>query len=80
MCKYEDLVTQPGRIVQGIYRFVGCRYPSNSIIAGVHSDSKEKGRSIKLSPEIELLCSELFEKLDRVYRSRSANLSIAVNG
>jgi hypothetical protein len=80
MCKYEDLVTQPRRVMKEIYRFVGSMYPGDSIIADVHGDSRNKGESIKLSPEVELLCQEMIENLDRVHRSRTGHESIAANG
>jgi hypothetical protein len=73
MCKYEDLVTQPESVMKGIYGFVGCRYPSDSIIGHVHSESKQKGKSIKLSREVDDLCRDLFGRLDAIYKSNRSN-------
>jgi hypothetical protein len=60
--------------MKGIYRFVGCSYPSDSIVADVHSESKQKGRSVQLSREIEDLCGNLFERLQGNYKSQSVSL------
>ena len=70
MCRYEDLVTNPVAIVKSIYEFACCRYPSDSILIDVRSDSEGKGKDIGLSPEIDLLCKGLLEKLDKVYEAK----------
>lgn len=71
MCKYEELVTNPRKIVQGIYGFVGQSFPGENIVAESHRESLQKGKSITLSPEVDLLCKELLEKLDRVYQTNN---------
>jgi hypothetical protein len=72
MCKYEELVTQPRKVMKDIYGFVGCVYPGDSITAGVHGDSRNRGENIKLSPEVDVLCREMVEKLDCAYMKRLA--------
>jgi hypothetical protein len=70
MARYEDLITAPRQIMQRIYEFIGCEYPSDEILAPVRPEVNGKGKTIKLSPNIELLCKELFDKLNRLYESK----------
>lgn len=70
MCRYDDFITDSKQMMQKIYAFIGCEYPSDKILAPVRSDVNGKGKSINLSPDIELLCKELFDKLNRVYESK----------
>lgn len=79
MCKYEDLVTRPKKIMRDLYKFVGCEYPSDEILADVHAESKQKSQSIELCPEVDQLCRELFKKLDAVYESKAAPRSTGIN-
>jgi hypothetical protein len=64
MCRYEDLVANPTKMMQGVYRFASCIYPSDGICGDVRSEANAKGAEIGLSPGIDLLCRELLEKLD----------------
>jgi hypothetical protein len=68
MCKYEDLVENPRDIMKAIYRFVGIPYPSDRVFAHVHSNSKGRGKSVHISPSIDLLCKGLFEELNEIYK------------
>jgi hypothetical protein len=70
MCKYEELVKNAAEVMGEIYRFVGCEYPSDKILTAVRSDLTGKGESIELSQEIDVLCHDLLEGLDTVYRSK----------
>lgn len=79
MCKYEDLLANPEKIMKGIYRFAGTDYPSDDILVDVRPDSG-KGKSIKLSPAVELLCKELLEKLDAAYETRPRSMTAASDG
>jgi hypothetical protein len=67
LCRYEDLVKCPETVMKIIYCFVGCRYPGNRIIKGIHSESVGKGRSVSLSPHIADLCEELLSRLNKSY-------------
>jgi hypothetical protein len=73
MCKYEDLLANPERIMRGIYRFTGTDYPAADILVDVRPDSG-KGKQIQLSPAIELLCEQMLERLDGAYETRSSML------
>lgn len=78
MCKYEDLLAKPEQIMRGIYRFAGTVYPSDEILVDVRADSG-KGKNIKLSPAVDLLCKEMLEKLDAAYEARSRSMPLASN-
>ncbi len=71
MCRYEDLVADPLKMVERVYRFVDHDFPGEKIIKEAHRESLGKGKSITLSPEIDLLCKELLEKLDKVYQTKN---------
>lgn len=63
MCRYEDLVTSPLIIMREIYAFVDVDFPGDKIVANVHADSINKGKEIKILPDVEKLCLELLERL-----------------
>lgn len=78
MCKYEGLLANPERIMRGIYRFAGTDYPSNDILVDVRADAG-KGKSLKLTPAVELLCKAMLEKLDTAYEARACSVTAANN-
>lgn len=67
MCKYEDLTSSPSQEMKRIYNFLGIDYPQTNITKEVSVDSKGKGQNLELNPEIEKLCTEVWEKLNRYY-------------
>jgi hypothetical protein len=69
ICKYEDLVISPLTIMRQVYDFVGCPFPGEKAVTEVHASSVKKGANIELSPEIELLCQEMWDKLNKVYQA-----------
>lgn len=69
MCRYEDLVSEPEKILQQIYEFTGRPFPGKSIVGEVHTSSLGKGKDIGLSPEIDKLCRDLLTSLDEAYQS-----------
>lgn len=66
ICKYEELVNKPLKIMDSIYRFCGHNFPGN-ISRMVTADSVNKGNDVQLSKEIEDLCRDTLEKLDELY-------------
>lgn len=74
VCRYEDLVCNPHHITKSIYRFVDLSYPGDEIISMVHSKSVNKGNNIILSPGIEKLCNDLYQKLEETYRMQQYRL------
>lgn len=63
-CRYEDLVTNPAKVMAGIYGFVGRPYPGDRVVAGVFPDSKGKGRDVDLSPPVREVCEDLMRRLE----------------
>lgn len=72
LCQYEALVTQPKSIMREIYKSIGCTYPGDQIISEVHANSLKRGGNIQLSPPIEKLCNELWERINCVYDAQMA--------
>jgi hypothetical protein len=62
ICRYADLVERPGMVMAEIYDFADRPYPGNQIIKGVFKTSLGRGEHIRLSPEIESLCQELWDR------------------
>jgi len=66
LCKYEDLVWNPAGTMEKIYEFIGNTFPGVRIISGVHKNSLGKGKEIRLSAEVEILCKDLYQRLKRL--------------
>jgi hypothetical protein len=71
ICKYKDLVMQPGRMMRGIYAKVRQPYPGDGIVSEVHSQSFGKGKELKLSEEVEELAEMMLSRLNMVYDENS---------
>ncbi len=67
MVRYEDLVTNPEKMMKKIYSFIEKEFPGNHIFAKVHSSSLGKGKEINISPEIKELAEEMTERLMNMY-------------
>jgi hypothetical protein len=67
LCKYEELVADPVEVMQEVYGFLGHDFPGKRIVANVHMDSVQKGKSVQLASQIECLCDTLLSQLDHVY-------------
>ena len=71
LCKYEDLVTMPIKVIKEIYQFINLPYSIENIekcTIGVHSKSIGKNRNIKLTSGVESICQELMSKLNHSYK------------
>lgn len=66
LIRYEDLVTDPARTMRRVYAFLERPYPGDQIVRDVNPQSIGKGRSSKLSPDVEYLCTDLLARLDQV--------------
>jgi hypothetical protein len=64
LCRYGDLVTEPGQVMRQAYQFVGHPYPGDRIVADVFSGSKGKGKDVPLSDAILKMCEALWERLN----------------
>lgn len=62
--RYEDLLRDPSGTIAGVYRFAGMDCPRGGA-ALVRGESSGEGNGVELSADIEQLCSELLERLDR---------------
>lgn len=69
MLRYEDFATDPPKAIAQIYHFLNRDFPGKHILKEVHAKSVKKGTSVQLSPEIEHLCQELYQKLEDTYHS-----------
>lgn len=66
MCPYEELVQSPQSMISQIYDFMGIDHSGdNHFTQEVNVKSIGKGKDINFSPEIEQLCEDLFEKLNK---------------
>jgi hypothetical protein len=70
MCKYENLLADPKGMIHAVYRFIGIDYPSDRILTSVRPDAG-RGADIKLSLEVDSLCTELLDRLNEAYATRS---------
>lgn len=70
VCKYEELVTSPAKVVKTIYRNLNQNYPGTKIHKEIYSKSLKRGQNIKLSPEIDQLANELLDKLNKAYQTK----------
>jgi Sulfotransferase domain len=68
LCKYEDLVLYPEKIVKSIYGTLNQNYPGADILKKISSKSLKKGQDVKLSSEIEQLAKRLLDKLNKTYQ------------
>ena len=60
---YNDMVTDPGKVMREIYSFADIDYPGDQIVSSVHNKSVGLGKEINIAPDIERLCEELWERL-----------------
>jgi hypothetical protein len=62
MIHYEALVSDPEKIMQSVYKFVGLKYQKKAV-KYIHTTAIGKGANIILHAEVESLCLELAETL-----------------
>jgi hypothetical protein len=68
ICKYDNLINNPLKTMRTIYAFAGHVYPLAKIPLNIYSESIGRGKNIKLSPDIEILCDEMLNKLDLAHK------------
>jgi Sulfotransferase domain len=66
LARYEDLVTRPEEYFLRIFGFIGC-YFDQRYIDDIFATSVKKNSHHAINKEIELLCREMLERLDRQY-------------
>ncbi len=67
MCRYEELVRKPRRVLRGLYRRLGRPYPGDAIIRDVRPPSPDRDDAPRLSPGVEALAAPLLARLDAAY-------------
>lgn len=67
LCSYERLVANPEPTMRSLYEFIGVAYPDQRITGRVHRDATRRGDDLVLSPEVKLLCDELWERLEVIF-------------
>jgi hypothetical protein len=70
LLRYESFVTEPDWTMGQLYRFLNAPYPGSRLVNHIHQNSVNRGKHIRISPEIEALCDELLQRLDKVYSSQ----------
>ena len=71
---YEDLVSDPARIMRGICKFSGIRYEPR-LVSSIHSRSIGKEES-RLDRRIQELCDDMYSKFHALQERRWQNLSL----
>ncbi len=69
LCPYEALVTDPVMTMRRVYQFIDAPFPGEEIVQDVHPQSVGKGRQSRLSTEVDALCNDLLERLNRCYEA-----------
>jgi len=69
ICQYEDLVSDPTRVIRGIYQFFDLDISYNNLQEGISPKSIGKGSNIEISTEIKAACDEMYRNLLSVSRS-----------
>ena len=69
LVNYEALTRDPVTVMKQIYEFAHQEYPGDRIISGTNTNSISKGSDITLTLEIEIVATQLLDKLDTSLRS-----------
>lgn len=69
LCKYEDLVRAPVKVVKTIYRNLNQNFPGTKIQKKIYSKSLKRSQDMELSPEIGQFAKELLDKLNKIKHS-----------
>lgn len=65
---YEDLVSDPERIMGIVYEFLGRAYPGPKMTAGIHRNSVDRDIRLDAQPDLLALCEDLHRDLNDVSR------------
>lgn len=75
---YEDLVTNPRAIMQGVCRFIGAEF-KESMVRNVHAKSIGRAES-RIPPDIQEFCGPRYEALHKIQKERWEELKLSDNG
>ncbi len=70
MCKYDELVSKPRRVLRGLYWWLGLPYPGDDIIREVRPPVPHQQNVPRLSPGVEALAEGLMSRLDAAYAGK----------
>jgi hypothetical protein len=70
LVKYEDLVLEPQKVMEKVYRFAGNSYPGDKILSEVFSGSVGKAWSEQLSEEVTRHCDMVWHELNQKYEKQ----------
>jgi len=63
LCNYDSLVENPKNVFRLIYKFLSSKYPGDKLIRSINKKSVGKGEQIVISPKIDAICNNLYNKL-----------------
>jgi hypothetical protein len=63
LLRYEQLVARPADTLKTLYDFIGRKFPGEQILPHIHQNSIARGTDLKLSENIERLCTDLLERI-----------------
>jgi len=63
LCNYDSLVENPKNVFRLIYKFLSNKYPGDKLIRKISIKSVGKGNKVTISPKIDVICNNLFNKL-----------------
>jgi Sulfotransferase domain len=66
LCSYERLIANPALTMRSLYEFIGVEHPDRDITRSVHGGAASRGDRTVLSPEIQVLCADLLERLEAI--------------
>lgn len=67
LCKYEDLISNPERVIATMYEFIGHALPKIIPSDIIKSDALTRGSGVELSPDVDRLCRDVQAQLDNLY-------------
>ena len=70
LCRYEDLVQQPGPTMRRLYDNLGASYPGDHLVSDIDARSVGNGNVVSIRRDIKSLCEDVQKRLlDECYRS-----------
>jgi len=70
-CCYEELVTEPVRVLEGLYGALGLPFPGEEILQEVSASSVGLGSDLSFSPAVVQLCDEMWLRLRAAHEKGS---------
>lgn len=74
LMRYESFVSDPFNKLSRVYSFISHEIPMTLQKNDIHKRSIQKGQDIDLSPEIDLLCEDLYQKFEKEYALKNNSI------